>query len=179
MLGGIKIKFISDLIIPSIIVIVLLYGHKKKVDMYESFNTGVVKSFKMIKTLFPTFLSMIFAINIFISSGFLSFLFKLLNPLISIIKVPIEILPIALMRPISSGASLAYLNNIFEKFGPDSFIGLLSSVIQGCTDTTLYVVSLYFGYVGIKKIRYSLFAGFMADLIGIIASILVVKILFN
>ncbi len=147
--------------------------------MYDSFNTGVVKSFKMIKTLFPTFLSMIFAVNIFISSGFLNFLFSLLNPVIKIIGIPIEILPIALMRPISSGASLAYLTNIFEQFGPDSLIGFLSSVIQGCTDTTLYVVSLYFGYIGIKKIRYSLFAGFLADLIGITASIIVVKLLFN
>lgn len=147
--------------------------------MYDSFNTGVVKSFKMIKTLFPTFLSMIFAVNIFISSGFLNFLFSLLNPVIKIIGIPIEILPIALMRPISSGASLAYLTNIFERFGPDSLIGFLSSVIQGCTDTTLYVVSLYFGYIGIKKIRYSLFAGFLADLIGITASIIVVKLLFN
>ena len=167
------------MIIPGIIVLVLISGYKKKIDMYDSFNTGVVKSFKMIKTLFPTFLSMIFAINIFINSGFLELLFKLLNPIISIIKIPIEILPIALMRPISSGASLAYLNNIFERFGPDSFIGILSSVIQGCTDTTLYVVSLYFGYIGIKKIRYSLLAGFLADLIGITASILVVKLLFN
>ena len=132
--------------------------------MYESFNTGVTKSFKMIKTLFPTFLSMIFAINVFIGSGFLNFLFRLLNPVIKIIKVPVEILPIALMRPISSGASLAYLNSIFEKFGPDSFIGFLGSVIQGCTDTTLYVISLYFGYIGIKKIRYSLFAGSICHL---------------
>ncbi len=147
--------------------------------MYDSFTTGVSESFKMVKTLFPTLLSMIFAINIFISSGFLDFIFKLLTPIISIIKIPVEILPIALMRPISSGASLAYLNNIFERFGPDSFIGFLSSVIQGCTDTTLYVISLYFGYIGIKKIRYSLFAGFMADLIGIVASIIVVKTLFN
>lgn len=167
------------MIIPGIIVLVLISGYKKKIDMYDSFNTGVVKSFKMIKTLFPTFLSMIFAINIFINSGFLELLFKLLNPIISIIKIPIEILPIALMRPISSGASLAYLTNIFERFGPDSLIGFLSSVIQGCTDTTLYVVSLYFGYIGIKKIRYSLFAGFLADLIGITASIIVVKLLFN
>ncbi len=147
--------------------------------MYDTFTTGVVKSFKMIKTLFPTLIAMIFAINIFISSGFLNLIFNVLNPVLSIIKVPIEILPLALMRPISSGASLAYLNNIFEKFGPDSFIGLLGSVIQGCTDTTLYVVSLYFGYIGIKKIRYSLLAGFLADMLGIIASILVVRILFN
>ena len=157
----------------------MVYGYKKKIDMYDTFIKGVGKSFKMIKTLFPTFLAMIFAINIFISSGFLDFVFNLLKPIITIIKVPIEILPIALMRPISSGASLAYLNNIFERFGPDSFIGLLGSVIQGCTDTTLYVISLYFGYIGIKKVRYSLFAGFMADLIGITASIIVVKTIFN
>ncbi len=159
--------------------LILIYGNKKKVDLYDTFTTGVVKSFKMIKTLFPTFLAMIFAINIFISSGFLNLIFKVFNPVLSLIKVPVEILPIALMRPISSGASLAYLNNIFERFGPDSFIGLLGSVIQGCTDTTLYVVSLYLVYIGIKKIRYSLFAGFCADLIGIIASIIVVKSLFN
>lgn len=158
---------------------ILIYGYRKKIDMYDTFTTGVVKSFKMIKTLFPTLIAMIFAINIFISSGFLNIIFNVLNPILSIIKVPIEILPLALMRPISSGASLAYLNNIFEKFGPDSFIGLLGSVIQGCTDTTLYVVSLYFGYIGIKKIRYSLLAGFLADMLGIIASILVVRILFN
>lgn len=163
---------------PFIIVLILLYGYKKKIDMYDVFTTGVVKSFKMIKTLFPTLLSMIFAINIFISSGFLDLIFNIFKPLFNTIKVPIEILPIALMRPLSSGASLAYLNSIFERFGPDSFIGLLSSVIQGCTDTTLYVVSLYFGYIGIKKIRYSLFAGFFADLIGIIASIIVTKLLF-
>lgn len=167
------------MIIPSIVVIVLIYGYKKRIDMYDSFTVGVTKSFKIIKTLFPTFLAMIFAINVFISSGFLDFLFEILKPLIHFIKIPIEVLPIALMRPISTGASLAYLNNIFSNFGPDSFIGLLGSVIEGCTDTTLYVMSLYYGYIGIKKTRYSLFSGLMADLIGIIASIMVVKLLFN
>ena len=133
----------------------------------------------MIKTLFPTLLAMIFAINIFISSGFLELLFLALRPVIGILKIPVEILPIALMRPISSGATLAYLNNIYKVNGPDSFIGLLGSVIQGCTDTTIYVISLYFGYVGIKKTRYSIPAGLIADLIGITASIIVVKTLFN
>ena len=90
-----------------------------------------------------------------------------------------EILPLAIVRPISGSASLAYLNNIFSTYGPDSFIGLLGSVIQGCTDTTLYVVSLYFGCIGIKKIRYSLFASLFADLVGIIASIIIVNLLFS
>lgn len=132
----------------------------------------------MITSLFPTFIAMILAINLFINSGFLDFILSLLKPLFDLIKVPVEILPIAIVRPISGSASLAYLNNIFTTHGPDSFIGLLSSVMQGCTDTTFYVITLYFGSIGIKKIRYSLFAGLCADLIGITASIITVNLLF-
>lgn len=133
----------------------------------------------MITSLFPTFIAMILAINLFINSGFMDFILSLFNPLFNFINVPVEILPIAIVRPISGSASLAYLNNIFSAHGPDSFIGLLSSVLQGCTDTTMYIITLYFGSVGIKKIRYSLFAGLCADLIGIIASIIVVNLFFN
>ena len=132
----------------------------------------------MITSLFPTFIAMILAINLFINSGFLDFVLSLLKPLFDLIKVPVEILPIAIVRPISGSASLAYLNSIFSAQGPDSFIGLLSSVMQGCTDTTFYVITLYFGSIGIKKIRYSLFAGLCADLIGITASIIIVNLLF-
>ena len=133
----------------------------------------------MIKSLFPTFIAMILAVNLFINSGFLEFIFNILKPFFNIINIPIEILPLAIVKPISGSASLAYLNNIFSKYGPDSFIGFLASVMQGSTDTTLYVLGLYFGSVGIKKIRYSLFAGICADVIGIIASIIIVKIIFS
>ena len=132
----------------------------------------------MIKNLFPTFLAMIFAVNLFINSGFLSFFLSKISFIFDFIGIPSDIFPLALMRPISGSASLAYLNNIYMKYGPDSFIGILGSVMQGATDTTLYVISLYFGSIGIKKIRYSMFAGLFADLIGIIASIIVVKTLF-
>lgn len=132
----------------------------------------------MITSLFPTFIAMILAINLFINSGFLDFILSFFKPLFNLINVPIEILPLAIVRPISGSASLAYLNNIFSTHGPDSFIGLLSSVMQGCTDTTMYVITLYFGSIGIKKIRYSLFAGLCADLIGIIASIIIVNLFF-
>lgn len=132
----------------------------------------------MIKNLFPTFIAMIFAINLFINSGFLDYILNFLKPLFNIIKIPIEIIPIAIVRPISSSASLAYLNNIFKINGPDSFIGILSSVMQGCTDTTFYIITLYFGSVGIKKIKYSLFVCLCADLIGIIISIIIVNLLF-
>ena len=84
----------------------------------------------------------------------------------------------AAIRPISGSASLAILNSIYQNYGPDSFVGILSSVMQGSTDTTLYVITLYFGSIGIKKIRYALWAGLCADLIGILASIIIVNILF-
>lgn len=133
----------------------------------------------MITNLFPTFIAMILAVNLFINSGFLNFVLSLLTPLFDLINIPVEIFPLAIIRPISGSASLAYLNNIFSKYGPDSFIGLLSSVMQGCTDTTLYIISLYFGSIGIKKIKYSMFVGLCADLIGILASITIVNIFFR
>lgn len=133
----------------------------------------------MIYNLFPTFIGMILAINLFTNSGFLDFIFNFVKPILNEDIIPAEILPLAIIRPISGSASLAYLNNLFTTYGPDSFIGLLGSVMQGCTDTTLYVIGLYFGSIGIKKIRYSLFASLFADLIGIIASIILVNMLFK
>lgn len=122
---------------------------------------------------------MIFAINIFTNSGFLDYFLSFISKVFNIINFPAAVFPIAIIRPISSSASLAYLNNIFKLYGPDSYIGLLSSVMQGCTDTTFYIISLYFGSVGIKKIKYSLFAGLCADLIGIVASIILVNLLYH
>ena len=161
------------------VVLIIFYGSKKKIDVYDTFIDGVKESFGMITNLFPTFIAMILAINLFIDSGFLKFLLSLISGVIKIDVVPIEILPLAIVRPISGSASLAYLNNIFITHGPDSFIGILGSVIQGCTDTTLYVISLYFGCIGVKKIKYCLFASLFADLIGIIASIITVNLLFR
>ena len=133
----------------------------------------------MITNLFPTFIAMILAINIFVNSGVLDFILSLIKPIINIFKIPIEIIPLAIVRPISGSASLAYLNNIFLKNGPDSLVGLLGSVIQGCTDTTFYVISLYFGSIGIKKIKHSMYAALFADLCGIITSIIIVKIFWG
>lgn len=122
---------------------------------------------------------MIFAVNIFVNSGVFNIISVILKPLFNLINIPIEIIPLALLRPISSSASLAYLNTILSKYGPDSFIGILSSVIQGCTDTTFYIIALYFGCIGIKKIRYSLVVCLLADLIGIVISIILVSLLFE
>lgn len=171
--------FISNLIIPLLVLYIIIYGFIKKVNIYDEFLSGAGESFGMVLKLFPCLLAMILGINIFLKSGILDFFLNLVEPFFSYIKVPIETLPMMAMRPISGSSSLAILNNIYEAFGPDSFIGRLGSVIQGSTDTTFYVITLYFGSVGIKKIRYALWAGLFADLIGIIASVIIVSFFFG
>lgn len=172
------ISNISNIIIPGIVLTVIIYGIKKKINVYDTFIEGAKESFDMIINLFPTYLAMILGINIIINSGFITFVLNFLKPVFEFLKVPLEIIPMALMRPISGSSSLALLNNIFATNGPDSLVGRIGSLIQGSTDTTFYVISLYFGSVGIKKIKYALWAGLFADLLGIISSIIIIKLLF-
>lgn len=127
---------------------VILFGYFKKIDLFETFIKGSSQSFKLMMTVFPNLLAMVFSVNILLTSGFLDFLISIITP---IIKIPIEIVSLAIVRPISGNASLALLNNVFAKYGVDSFYGLVSSVIQGSTDTTFYVLALYYGSIGIKK----------------------------
>lgn len=172
------INKISNLIIPLIVLLVIIYGVRKKVNVYDTFIEGAKESFDMVINLFPTFLAMILGINIIINSSLITSILNLLKPVFEFIKVPLEIIPMSLMRPISGSSSLAILNNIFATAGPDSLIGRIGSIIQGSTDTTFYIISLYFGSIGIKKIRYALWAGLFADLLGIISSIIIVKLMF-
>ena len=146
------------------VLFILIYGFTKNTNIYDSFINGSKESFKMCIQIFPNLLAMILAIDILINSNILESISKFIS--------------MCLMRPISGSSTLAILNNIYSKYGPDSFYGRLASVIQGSTDTTFYVLTLYFGSIGIKKIRYSLIAGLFADLIGIIASIIIVNIMF-
>ncbi len=171
-------NLISSLIIPLLVLIILIYGIIKKVDIYDEFVDGSMESFKMILKIFPCLLAMILGINIFLKSGIIDLLYSLFKPFFNYIKIPIEVLPMMVMRPISGSSTLAILNNLFADFGPDSLIGRLASIIQGSTDTTFYVITLYFGSIGIKKIRYALWVGLFADLIGITASLIIVNIFF-
>ena len=169
---------VSKYIIPTIVFVIVLYGIIKKINVYDVFVEGSKESFGMILNLFPSLLAMILGVNILVKSGLLNSILSVFNPLVNLIKIPKEIIPIALMRPISGSSSLAILNNIFSTLGPDSLAAKLGSIIQGSTDTTFYVLTLYFGCVGIKKIRYAMWAGLLGDLLGVISSIVVVKVFF-
>ena len=172
------IDILSSLMIPFLVLFILIYGIFKKQDVYNLFIEGAKESFSMITSLFPSMLAMILGVNIIVKSGFITYIFSFLSDILNILKIPLSVLPMMLMRPISGSSALALLNNILATIGPDSFEGVLASLIQGSTDTTFYVLTLYFGSVGIKKIRYSLWAGLFADIVGIIISIIITNYLF-
>ena len=165
--------------IPFIVIVIIIYGMYKKVDIFEVFLDGVKEGIKSSINLFPTIFAMIISINVFIGSGIITSISNILNNLLKSIGFPFELLPLAILRPISGSSSLVILNDILNNFGPDSFIGRVASVMQGSTDTTIYIISMYFGSVGIKKIKYSLIVGLLADLISIILSIIIVRIYFS
>lgn len=168
----------SKIVIPVFIVFVVFYGFKKKINIYESFLEGAKEGLIISFNIFPSIIAMVFAINIFLDSNFVYDVLGFLSPLLKFINIPIEIMPMAILRPISGTASLAIMNDIFINYGPDSYIGRLASVLQGCTDTTIYVLALYFSSVGIKKIRYSLGVGLFADLVGITVAFLITMLFF-
>lgn len=172
-------NLISKLIIPVFVLGVILYGFYKKVDLYESFLLGAKDGLIMTFHIAPAIVAMIFATNVFLNSNFLDFLFRFLHPMLQTVHIPIEILPMAFVRPISGTASLAILNNILMVHGPDSFVGRLASTLQGCTDTTIYVLALYFGSIKVKKTKHALGAGLFADFVGILASFFIVSWFFG
>ncbi|MEG2322028.1 MAG: spore maturation protein [Bacilli bacterium] len=162
----------SNYIIPLMVLLVVVYAIYKHVNVYDTFIDGAKESFDMILKLFPCLLAMILAVNIFLKSDIIFTLFKFIS------FIPNEIIPMIIMRPISGTSSLAILTNIYETLGPDSYLGYLASFIQGSTDTTFYILTLYFGSVGIKKIKYALWVGLLADLVGITLSIILINLLF-
>ncbi len=172
-------SLISVFIIPIFVFLVVMYGFYRNVDIYESFLAGAKEGLVMTFHIAPSIIAMVFATNLFLNSHFIEWAFQFLAPLFRLIHIPIEILPMALVRPISGTASLAILNNILILYGPDSFVGRLASTLQGCTDTTIYVLALYFGSIRVKKTGHALGAGLFADFVGIVSSFFIVRLFFG
>ena len=164
--------------IPIVVFIIIVYGIYKKVDIFDTFILGVKEGMKVSINLFPTIFTMIIAISIITDSNIILFICNLFDNFFDKTGFPSEVLPLAILRPISGSSSLIVLSDILSKHGTDSFIGRVASVMQGSTDTTIYIIGMYFASVGIKKIRYSLIVGLLADLISIVLSIIMVKIFF-
>ena len=169
---------ISNLIVPIFVLVIIIYGFKKNINIYNEFLLGVEEGLGMVLKLFPTMFAMILAIDILIKSSIINDLILFLKPMLDFLKFPNELFMLGVMRPISGSSSLVLLNDIFKNFGPDSYLGRVASVIQGSTDTTIYIIGLYFSSVGIKKIKYSLLVGLLADIMAIVLSVIVINLLF-
>ncbi|MBU8907172.1 spore maturation protein [Desertibacillus haloalkaliphilus] len=170
---------ISIWLIPLLICFVLVYGTAKRVPTYETFVEGAKEGFGMAVSIIPYLVGMLVAISVFRASGAMEFFIDLMKPMLQMIGVPSEIVPLALIRPISGTGALGMTSDLIATYGPDSFIGRLASTMQGSTDTTFYVLTVYFGAVGIKKMGDALKVGLLADLVGVIAAIVIVTLVFG
>ncbi|GLB58044.1 spore maturation protein [Cytobacillus sp. NCCP-133] len=173
------ITVISLWFIPVLIGFILVYGTFKRVPTYESFVEGGKEGIKIAVSIIPFLVGMLVAISVFRASGALEYFMDSIRPGLIAAGIPPDIIPLAIIRPISGTAALGMTSDLIAVHGPDSFIGRLASVLQGSTDTTFYVLTVYFGAVGIKKMGDALKVGLLADLAGIIAAIVVVTLVFG
>ncbi|MTI60631.1 MAG: spore maturation protein [Firmicutes bacterium] len=172
------IKGISNWSIAILILIIPLYGFLKGVKVYDVFVEGAKGGVKTVLKIFPYLLAMMIVINIFRVSGAMNLLINLINPVTKQLGIPDDVLPLLFLRPLSGNASLSYTSYLLKNSGPDSFIGKLASTIQGSTETTFYIIAVYFGAIGIKKYRYAVTVGLLADIAGFFAAVFVCKLLF-
>lgn len=173
------INRISGFAVPFMIASIIIAGLIKKVNIYSCFSQGVAEGLKTIINVFGSMLCIMVGISMFRVSGAMDILIKLLSPVAKLLRIPEEIVPFAIMRPVSGGGSLALCTDLFTQYGPDSYMGRLVSVIMGSTETTFYTIAVYFGSVGIKNISHSLKCALIADFVGIMVSVAVVSVFFS
>jgi spore maturation protein B len=173
------INFISILAIPLMIAIFLGWGFFKKVRVYEVFVEGAKDGFHTAIRIIPYLVAMLFAIGIFRASGAMDVLISIITPLTNLIGMPPDALPMALMRPLSGSGSLGIMTELMKVHGPDSFIGVLASTLYGSSETTFYILAVYFGSVNIKNTRHAVPVGLLADLAGMLAAVFICRILFG
>jgi len=173
------ISYLSSWVVPGLILLAITYAAAKGVKVFDTFVEGANESFGMSVRLIPFLVGMMVAIGLLRDSGTMELINATLSPVISKFGIPSEILPLAFMRPVSGSSALAITTELMNTYGPDSLIGRMAATMQGSTDTTLFVLTVYFGAVGIKKTRHALPVGLLADLAGILAAIFVCNLVFG
>ena len=170
---------ISRYIIPFLLVGIPFYGLIiKKVKVYESFVDGAKEGFDISLKIIPYLVAILVAIGMFRASGAMEQLIYFLTPILNIIGFPPENLPLAIMRPLSGSGSLGLFTDLVNQYGVDSIYTKIGATMFGSTETTFYVLAVYFGSVGIRKSRYALAAGLIADIVGILSAVYICKLLF-
>lgn len=164
---------LSSLVIPLLILFIIGLGLVKKVAVYEEFVEGAKEGFSTAVRIMPYLVAMLFSIAMFRASGAMEGLISIIAPLFSAVGVPSEVLPMAIIRPLTGSGSVGVLAELIAQYGADSLIVKIAATMFGSTETTLYVLAVYFGAVNINKTSYALQAGLMADFVGFIAAVTV------
>lgn len=163
--------YVSDFIVPAVILGIVMYGLMQNVNVYDEFIKGAKNGFLTVIKIMPTLIGLMVAVGILRASGFLEFLGKLLGQFTSYIGFPGELVPLAIVRMFSSSAATGLILDIFKQYGTDSQIGLIASIMMSCTETIFYTMSVYFMAVKVKKTGYTLAGAIVATLAGIVASV--------
>jgi spore maturation protein B len=173
------VHLISQLIIPVFILLVLVYGLAKKVRVYDCFVSGAKDGITVVLKIFPYLLAIFIAVKSFQASGAFDFAKELFRGLFIAFHVPIEVIAIAVIKPLSGSASLGVFSDIVKTTGPESLASMISAVVMGSAETTFYVLAVYLGAVGIKRTRYLVPVCVISDIVGIVIAVIVVKLFFG
>ena len=175
-------RVLGNIILYGIIAAFIIGGIIKKINVFDAFIEGAKGGWDVIVKIIPYLVGMLVAIRVFRDSGGLDAIIGGLSWVLTSVGIGgdyIPALPVAIMKPFSGSGARGLMLDTFKAYGPDSFVGRLSSILNGSADTTFYILALYFGSVGIKKVRYAIWAGMIADLIGVIAAIIIAYIMFK
>ena len=170
---------VSGLVLPGVIFAVVISALRKKTDGFSAFSDGVKESLGIICDIFPNVFTLMIAIGMFRESGLSGLLIKLMSPLLSPFGIPSEIVPAAVLRPLSGSGSLALLADILKSHNPDSLIGIMACVIMGSTETTFYTIAVYMGAAEIRDLRYTVKSALVADLVSIVTAVVICRLLFG
>lgn len=164
---------------PIFAAVIIIFGLVRRVPVFESFMTGAREGFRTLYTIAPTILGLMFAVTLLRTSGAIDVICAAVKPVADALGFPGEIVPMALLRPVSGGGSSALLIQVYEDCGADSFAGRVASVIAGSSETTFYATAMYYGAVGVKRIRHTLVAALAADFTAMVMSVVTVRLWFG
>jgi spore maturation protein B len=171
------INFISNLAMPMIILVIVLYGLKEKNKVFDTFLDGAKEGLEITISIFPTLVGLFVSIGALRSSGILDKIIYIISPILNFVNFPSELMPLAILRPISGSSSIAVATDIMKNYGVDTKLGLMASTIMGSTETTLYTIAIYTSSIKVKKTRYILVAALIGDFIGIVTSVIVCQMM--
>ena len=163
--------YVSDIIVPAMILGIITYGMIEKINVYDEFINGARKGFATVIKIMPTLIGLMIAVGILRASGFLDFLGEFIGEATSYIGFPSQLVPLAVVKMFSSSAATGLLLDLYKEFGTDSRIGTIASIMMSCTETIFYTMSVYFMTAKIKKTRYTLAGALLATLAGIATSV--------